>query len=1641
MAIAVKTGSTYIGKFGGVVCDISDILTLRIPTDADLAHNSWIDIDLANIQAVVMSTVDADTTNLTIYLNDYKEADYLFVLDMKPMKTPETLVIQVRSDEAEFIKNDLISAKAYRREKWNKQQGISKLARPWLEIQGEDTSPKRSISVEPVKQWERNSQRRREQSQREIADSQELTQNSIFTLQEVDAMMQEAQQPGGLQEPATQDDKDDYFQPVQVQHFDRQPSIVPETQEENEAVSKIQTAVKAASKPTDSKKPSPAKASVPKEITQPGIICIPSSEMEHRRTNNVKAPKTPAKGKESADLVLAKNKPESAKPKEIPKALPVESPVTKKPVVENTTGAKNKPELSKPKDTPKALPDVAPVTKKPAAAPAKKPVAAIQKPADKNPTTKKPVLKTYSSPKKVAGGLPNTETEKDIYDFTSDEDEPEPPRTTKKKTPAKGENVTKPQAKTPAKGPKKVEADIYDLDSGDESEPPKVMGKRKGPAKGKRKASPAKKTKATPKKATAKKGQKEILAGSTDNIFGSDDENEQQVQIPTPQLNEKVANKSKSTKEVLTSPFKLPTKGAAKSDVAAKPSVPKEPTGKFSKAEPKPNTRAVVSKAKPVTKSKGKASVSLKHSFSDNEDASKQSPPKKKTVEKVERPKRSTRAQAKNYKIESSDIEDDEEESRSNNTEYNNSWVPSLASDDLPTSTPLPKVPELPEEASTINFLTSSPAKKTAKSRAKPVSSDFQEEPMSTHPRREYQRLKEAASSSATKEVTKRPTAKTKAATSDVQEEIASTPPRRESLRLKTAASPSATKEVNKKPVEKVKPGIKPSVFDSSPPRASTHTKETASDKSEPQPAKKVPVVENDAPQELPKSREDQASKKQSKLSRKLTPKDLEEIYSSPIWDETSDLSSVPDDDNADGDEVSLIQINPEFDEPLIEEPVVEPDITEPVFETESMVEQVSLPENSALKKASSTSEQESKGDSKGKSPLKISEQTAKASEVNAVVEAKALKNIPFTVPDEITKELQAINPSPKRTDELKKASDTKIITTDTMGDIMAQQVAKKTLVQAAAITTASIASMAPNSGATSNNQVDKKSPDKQMPTKESMNKATAPKTPAPTAPIPSKKDKFEDMYTRLKEAPISPAAAKILQARRKAAEAPKPEAKVLAKNDISKDLAPGIIGGESSSGDEQMSSPKLVTAKTSASKGPKDSPFKGGIFDEMYKRIKQDPTSPAKAPWLKTEANRTPSGQPKFKSPVKSSAVKETPKALPAQHTSVVSKATITPKEASSATSRHDKVAGNASKVDSGFAASSSGKKVEKPRTVEKNNLQSPKTRATEQNEGPSEGYRTNQTDDVEDSSEDDLYSFPKHTPMVEKEPEIRQSVPTKAARRIVVVAGEEEDFIRSMTQRPSTNQDPPVTKSLESDKKPIQSGKIDTYFPQRRKTVRSPPKHCETVDTDESSQVEEATGSPLPKLLSSQRAMESANSQRLSSTSTSPPYSPPVEKHSAKIKQERSLPSSPPIVNKTLQRKQSDIGDASNEPIFIDSDSSEEPESAEVTPEVTPEPMYRQPELPKVKKVEVPINNKPLEEILSALSAGLKSPSPTKKARFDDSSDKPVLKSVKSEVKPVFNGNKRPAELGSPLVFTKGPELKWMSSSEDALPTVTSE
>lgn len=1244
----------------------------------------------------------------------------------------------------------------------------------------------------------------------------------------------------------------------------------------------------------------------------------------------------------------------------------------------------------------------------------------------------------------MAGGLPNTETEKDIYDFTSDEDEPEPPRTTKKKTLAKGKNVTKPQIKTPAKAPKKVEADVYDLDSGDESEPPKVMGKRKGPAKGKRKASPAKKTKASPKNVTAENGQKEIVAGSTDNIFGSDDENEQQVQIPTPQSNEKVANKSKSTKMVPTSPFKLPSKGAAKSDVAAKPSVPKEPTGRFSKAEPKPNRRAIASKAKPVTKFKGKESVSLKHSFSDDEDTSKQSPPKKKKVEKVERPKRSTRAQVKNYKIEPSDLEEDEEESRSNDTEYNNSWVPmsSLASDDLPTSTPLPKVPELPEEASTINFLTSSPAKKTAKSKAKPVSSDIREEPMSTPSRRESQRLKEVTSSSATKEVTKRPTAKTRVAISDLQEEIASTPPQRESLRLKTAvsASASATKEVSKKPIEKAKPGIKPSVFDSSPPRASKHSKATASGKTETQPVKKVPVLENDAPQELPKSRKDQTSKKQSKPPRKLTPKDIEEIHSSPIWDETSDLSSVPDDDDdVDNDEVPLIQVNPEFDEPLIEEPVVEPDTMEPVFETGAIVEQVSLPENGALKKASPTSEPEANEDSKEKSPLKISEQTAKASEVKAIVEAKASKNILFAVPNEVTKELTAIKPSPKRTDELNKASNTKTNTIDTTVDKMAQQVAKKTLVLAAAITTAPVASMAPKSGVTSNNSVDKKSPDKQMPTKESMNKDTSPKTPVPTTPAPSKKDKFEDIYTRLKEAPVSPAAAKVLQSRRKAAEAPKTEAKILTKKGVSKELAPGIFGGESSSGDEQMSPPKLVTAKASASKGFKDSPFKGGIFDEMYKRIKQDPTSQAKAPWLNNEANRTPNGQPKFKSSVKSNAVKDTPKALPAQRTPVVSEATITPKEAISAKSRHDKVTDNASKVDSGFAASSSGKKVEKPRTVEKNNLQSPKTQATEQNEGPSEGYRTNQTDDAEDSSEDDLYSFPKHTPMVKKEPEIRQSVPTKAARRIVVVAGEEEDFIRSMTQRPSTNQDPPVTKPLEFDKKPSQSGKIDTYFPKCRKTVRSPPKHCETVDTDESSQVEEATGSPLPKLVSSQRAMESANNQRLSSTSTSPPYSPPVEKHSVKIKQERSLPSSPPIFNKTLQRKQSDIGDTSNEPIFIDSDSSEEPESAEVTPEVTPEPMYRQPELPKVKKVEVPINNKPLEEILSALSSGLKSPSPTKKARFNDLSDKPMLKSVKSEVKPVFNGNKRPAELGSPLVFTKRPELKRVSSSEDALPPVT--
>ncbi|KAI5819524.1 hypothetical protein BZA77DRAFT_376720 [Pyronema omphalodes] len=1574
MAIAVKTGSTYIGKFGGIVCDISDILTLRIPTDADLAHHSWIDIDLANIQA---------------------EADYLFVLDMKPMKTPETLVIQVRSDEAEFIKNDLISAKAYRREKWNKQQGISKLARPWLEMQGEDTSPKRSISVEPVKQWERNSQRRREQSQMEIADSQALTQDSIFTLQEVDAMMQEAQKPEDQQEPATPDDTDVYFQPVQVQQFDRQPSIVPETQDENEAVSEMQT------KFVDSKNPSLLEASVPNNITQPAL-------------------KGPTKEKESADLVPEKYNRKAVKSKGIPEALPVESPVTKAPVIENSSGTKNKPETNKPKDIPKDLPGAAPIITKQAASPAKNGAIALQKPADKTPTTK-PAIKTYSSPKKWAGRLQDSETEKDIYDLTSDDDEPEPSKPTKKKPSAKGQNVKKPQAKASAKAPKKSKADIYDFDSGDESEPPKITGKRKGPAKGKQKASPAKRAKATPKTSTAKKGQKKTLAGSTDNIFGSDDENEQQARIQTPQSKEEMANKSKSTKEILTLPFKLPRKDAIKLDVSTKPSVPKNPTGKFAKAEPNLNTRPAVSNTKLGTKSKEKTLVSMKHSFLDNEDTSKKLATKKKSVDKVERPKRSTRAQVKNYKIESSDVEDDEEESESKDTEYNNSWAPSSTSEDPPTSTPLPKVPELPEEATAINFLTSSPAKKIAKSRKKPVNRNFHEEPISTHARQECQRPEEVASSSATKEVTKRPTAKVEAATSDVQEESTSTPQRMESLRLKKATSLSPTEEVNKGSLEKANPRTKPLKSNISPPRTTTITRKISSDRSEPQSAKRALMVDEEAPQELPKSGEDQINKKQSKLPRKLTPKDLEEIHSSPIWDETSDLSSIPDDDNTDDDEGSLIQINSGFDEPLTEGLVVEPDITDPRFQPEPMANHISVPKNTSLKKTPLTSNSKFDGEGKGKSSLKVFEPTIDESEVNAVVGARAVGNIPFTVPDEIPEGLRASNTSPKRIDELKKESDTKIGTTDTMGDKRPGQATKKISVQEATITTASITTMALNSDAKSNNQVHKSSSDEQIPTKEFRNKATTPEMPAPTNHIPpQKEDKFEAMYVRLKEAPVSPAAAKILQTRRKAVEDSKSEAKVLTKNDRPKNLVPGVIDGKSCSRGGKMSSPKSVTLKTSASKELRNSPFKEGIFDEMYKRIKQDPTSPAKAPWLKTESNRTPIGQPKFKSPVRSSAVKETPKTPHAEHTSVVFEATITSKETTSEKSKYDKVLGNSSKADSGFAASSPGKKVETPRTAENNYIQSRQNREIEQNDGPSDGYGASQADDAANSSEDDLYSVPKNISVMKKKLETLRSAQTKAARRIIVVAGEEEDFIRSMTQRTTAKQDHPVTKSSGSDKKPIQRQKTDVYFPQRRMTV------------------EAATGSPLPKLLSSQRAMESANSLRLSSTSISPPYSPPIENDSVKIRQERTFPSSPPIVNRKLQPKQSDIDNASNEPIFIDSDSSEDPEFADGTPQVNPNPMDCQPRLPKVEKVEVSIDNKPLEEILSALSAGLNSPSSTKRPRFNNSSDKKVIKSVKSKVEPVFSGNKGPVKLGSPLVFTKGSELKRMGSREDVLPIV---
>jgi len=168
-ANAVKINDSYIGKADGVICDMSDILTLRIPTDSELSHHRWVDIDLANIQAVVATPLDSDATNLTLCLCDYKEMDYLFLLDMKPVKEPDTVIIQVRTDEAELIRNDLMSAKVYRREKWNKKAGKQSLARSWVVIGG-NAIPTSSIPAGYKFQQEaRDVRQRREDLENDVA--------------------------------------------------------------------------------------------------------------------------------------------------------------------------------------------------------------------------------------------------------------------------------------------------------------------------------------------------------------------------------------------------------------------------------------------------------------------------------------------------------------------------------------------------------------------------------------------------------------------------------------------------------------------------------------------------------------------------------------------------------------------------------------------------------------------------------------------------------------------------------------------------------------------------------------------------------------------------------------------------------------------------------------------------------------------------------------------------------------------------------------------------------------------------------------------------------------------------------------------------------------------------------------------------------------------------------------------------------------------------------------------------------------------------------------------------------------------------------------------------------------------------------
>ncbi|KAF8543639.1 hypothetical protein BDD12DRAFT_907174 [Trichophaea hybrida] len=460
-AISVKINDTYIGMIGNVICDMSDILTLRIPTDSELSHHRWVDIDLANIQAVVMAPLDSDTTILSLCLCDYKEMDYLFLLDMKPVKDPDTIIIHVRTDEAELIRNDLMAAKVYRREKWNKKAGKQNLARSWL-VAG-DAPPTYSIPAGyKIQQEDHDVRQRREDLEKDVVSppvagmvTPVFSQDRGDTLQDLLEVMAEQHSHSHLnvshinvQHSATQ--SQEMIQPEQL-------GLLQGTQSIPDLVQSYRSVSMASE--TQEKDMS---------LNEPVANATPCQE-ESKLSKPEERTQTVSKENLSSKEVMSSGK--HVKQKVEPSRIQLESKrITNQPNM--TLKSPDKPN-TKPKPR----------------TPAFKPLTLKTYPSSKSKIQKKGNNKPNESNSDSPSHLAEIVIKKDIYDFASD-DEPikEPSKTTGKRKAAprgnkkvpgsrkKPKTTPKPKPNAASKGKKKTEPKsaerVIDDGDGDAGPPP-----------------------------------------------------------------------------------------------------------------------------------------------------------------------------------------------------------------------------------------------------------------------------------------------------------------------------------------------------------------------------------------------------------------------------------------------------------------------------------------------------------------------------------------------------------------------------------------------------------------------------------------------------------------------------------------------------------------------------------------------------------------------------------------------------------------------------------------------------------------------------------------------------------------------------------------------------------------------------------------------------------------------------------------------------------------------------------------------------------------------------------------------------------------------------------------------------------------